>query len=237
MYDLEGYVTVRFDALDMELPVSEDWFIRFDRNCTPGKTIPCGNACRTPANCKSRGKARVSEKGKELRQSYADQIRAKRGLASRSEVNSAKRKSKASTPSGSFGSDRTTASEAALVESAMKKNNSPAARLRSLETKRGKALEDVITERMSKGKYNNPEFDRKSRAARAIEDEMAVMTRPAERKAKALEKQRRKLAKQSMKTRMTKGKYNPEYEDLNRKMAANEEQQSRLKKYRYPVYG
>lgn len=71
--------------------VQDDYgFIRFDaKNCTPGKTIPCGNACRTPANCKSKGKARVSEKGKELRQAFADKIRQKRGMLDRETSNMA----------------------------------------------------------------------------------------------------------------------------------------------------
>lgn len=83
---IEGYV--RFDTLG-ELPYDDMGYIRFDRNCTPGKTIPCGNACRTPANCKAKNKAgkgnkaRVSEKGAELRQAFADKIRESRGMGSR----------------------------------------------------------------------------------------------------------------------------------------------------------
>lgn len=87
MFDVEGYDSIRFDAIGT-LPVDENGWIRMDKNCTPGKTIPCGNACRTPSNCKSKGSARVSEKGKDLRKNYANQIREQRGLKSIADVNS-----------------------------------------------------------------------------------------------------------------------------------------------------
>lgn len=33
---------------------------RMDANCTPGKTIPCGKACRKPENCKQKSDAPAS---------------------------------------------------------------------------------------------------------------------------------------------------------------------------------
>lgn len=56
-----------------------DPYLRLDARagmtlCTPGKTVPCGKVCRTPANCKKgkAGKERVKTIGKEALKEYAE---------------------------------------------------------------------------------------------------------------------------------------------------------------------
>lgn len=61
----------RLERIDSDLVVDTYGFIRFDakagtKNCTPGRTVPCGNVCRQPRNCaKGKGiaerKARIGE--------------------------------------------------------------------------------------------------------------------------------------------------------------------------------
>lgn len=73
--DANGYM--RLDSGD-SLLVDENGFIRVDatagkKNCTPGKTVPCGNVCRTPANCKkSSTRDRIQTIGKENLKEFAE---------------------------------------------------------------------------------------------------------------------------------------------------------------------
>lgn len=60
-------------------------FIRLDARagfttCTPGRTVPCGKVCRTPANCRKGkpGKERIEKIGKEALKEYAAARRSQR---------------------------------------------------------------------------------------------------------------------------------------------------------------
>lgn len=90
----------RLERMDSDLVVDDLGFVRFDatagqKQCTPGKTVPCGNVCRAPQNCKKgknvagsatrMGKGantsnRVAAIGKENLQEFAAAQRAKKGM-------------------------------------------------------------------------------------------------------------------------------------------------------------